>query len=133
MNKGVSGAIQDFGKSISEGSREIAPIYLTERAQRGGLAGGMGDKTWWAANFPTIGSAAASMIPIMGQMRALNYIGKSLSKVGNVSKIGREINTLGRTITNNKVQATIGTLYGAHLDIMQEIVYDYDNFYYCLQ
>ena len=127
MNKGVSGAIQDFGKSISEGSREIAPIYLTERAQRGGLAGGMGDKTWWAANFPTIGSAAASMIPIMGQMRALNYIGKSLSKVGNVSKIGRGINTLGRTITNNKVQATIGTLYGAHLDIMQEIVYDYDN------
>ena len=69
-----------------------------------------------------LGSAAASMIPIMGQMRALNYIGKSLSKVGNVSKIGRGINTLGRTITNNKVQATIGTLYGAHLDIMQEIV-----------
>ena len=42
------------------------PIYQTEQAQKGGFAGGMGDATWWASMSPTVGSAAASMLPVIG-------------------------------------------------------------------
>lgn len=127
MNNGVGAALSKIGTSISEGSRDLAPIYTTQRAQEGGFGGGFGDATWWASNFPTIGSAISSMIPILGQMRLLNWAGKAASAVKGVNTFGKIANVTGKVLTDKKVQAAVGTVYGAHLDSMMEIVHDYDN------
>ena len=76
INEGLGSEWQRVGKDIENWGRKAMPIYQTEQAQKGGFAGGMGDATWWASMFPTVGSAAASMLPVIGQMRALQAVGK---------------------------------------------------------
>lgn len=58
INEGLGSEWQRIGKDIENWGRKAMPIYQTEQAQKGGFAGGMGDATWWASMFPTVGSAA---------------------------------------------------------------------------
>ena len=133
INEGLGSEWIKQGKVIEELGRKAMPIYQTEQAQKGGFAGGMGDATWWASMFPTVGSAAASMIPVIGNLKALQLTGKLMQKLNGVSKIGSGLNTLGRSLQNPYTQQVIGTLYGAHLDSMEEIVRGYDEqFQYAL-
>lgn len=129
INEGLGSAWISQGKSIEEWGRKAMPIYQTEKAQKGGFAGGMGDATWWASMFPTVGSAAASMLPVIGQMKALQVAGKLAQRVSSLGKTGKAINELGKILRNPYTQQTLGTLYGAHLDSMEEIVRGYDEQY----
>ena len=129
INEGLGSAWQKAGKDIENWGRKVMPIYQTEQAQKGGFAGGMGDATWWASMFPTVGSAAASMLPVLGQMKALQMAGKLASSINSLGKVGSALNSAGRVLQNPYTQQVIGTLYGAHLDSMEEIVRGYDEQY----
>lgn len=127
INDGLSGFFTKTGKGIEDFGRTSMPIYQTQQAQKGGFSGGMGDATWWASMFPTIGSAAASIIPMIGAMKGLQLAGKLGMAVNGLSKTGRAFNKLGKFLYNPVTQQTFGTLYGAHLDSMEEIVRGYDE------
>ena len=129
INEGLGSEWQRIGKDIENWGRKAMPIYQTEQAQKGGFAGGMGDATWWASMFPTVGSAAASMLPVIGQMRALQAVGKLGTMINGVGRLGSTLNKAGRALQNPYTQQIIGTLYGAHLDSMEEIVRGYDEQY----
>ena len=129
INEGLGSEWQRIGKDIENWGRKAMPIYQTEQAQKGGFAGGMGDATWWASMFPTVGSAAASMLPVIGQMRALQAAGKLGTMINGVGRLGSTLNKAGRALQNPYTQQIIGTLYGAHLDSMEEIVRGYDELY----
>lgn len=129
INEGLGSEWQRIGKDIENWGRKVMPIYQTEQAQKGGFAGGMGDATWWASMFPTVGSAAASMLPVIGQMRALQAVGKLGTMINGVGRLGSALNKTGRALQNPYTQQIIGTLYGAHLDSMEEIVRGYDEQY----
>ena len=129
INEGLGSEWIRQGKSIEEWGRKAMPIYQTKQAQQGGFAGGMGDATWWASMFPTVGSAAASMIPVIGNMKLLNTTGKLFQTINGLGTFGKSLNAVGSTLRNPYTQQVIGTLYGAHLDSMEEIVRGYDEQY----
>lgn len=127
INKGLFAQITKAGVDITNWGREAAPIYQTQKAQKGGVAGGLGDATWWASMFPTVGSAVASMVPTIGAIKGLQLVGKGLSGIKASNKLGKASRSVGRALQSNTAQTIAGGLFGAHLDIIQEIAHDYDN------
>ena len=69
------------------------------------------------------------MLPVIGQMRALQAVGKLGTMINGVGRLGSTLNKAGLALQNPYTQQIIGTLYGAHLDSMEEIVRGYDEQY----
>ena len=130
LNEGVSGFFNKTGIGIEDFGRESMPIYQTKRAQEGAA---FGDSTWWASMFPTVGSAVASFVPVLGWMKTVGYVGKLAKLANSATKLGRLANKTGRLLTNPTTQKLMGTIMGAHLDSMIEIAHGYDDqFQYAL-
>ena len=127
FTEGLAGALMEGGKDVSEFGREYMPIYQTKEAQKGGFGGGMADATWWASMFPTVGSAVASMIPVMGGVKAVSLAGKGLSAVNSATKLGRFANVVGRGLSSRSAQIITGGILGGHLDVALEIAHARDE------
>jgi len=124
-------ALEQSGIAIQKGIEEALPIYKTKVAEEGGW-GKFADPSWWAAMFPTVGSAMASFVPILGAMKGLNVASKLLRTANIVSRgtsgllsIGANI---GRGFEQSRIAQTLtATLFSTHLDVMQEIANQYDS------
>lgn len=127
MDEGIGGMLLELGKELSESGRNIFPIYQTKKAQKGGIAGGMADRTWWASMFPTVASAAASMVPVVSALKGVSYVGKLAQLASTSSKLGRLSNTLGRGLQSKTLQTILGAVFGGHLDVYQEIAHGRDE------
>ena len=124
---GLGGTLMDWGNNISNFGREYMPIYQTKQAQKGGFGGGMADWTWWASQFPTIASAAATFIPVGGALKAVSWVGKGLQAINTASKFGRIANVTGKALTSKTAQIIIGGIIGAHMDVAMEIAHGRDE------
>ena len=124
---GIGGTLMDWGKNISNFGREYMPIYQTKQAQKGGFGGGMADATWWASQFPTIGSAVATLIPVGTALKAASWAGKGLQAINTASKVGRIANATGKALTSKPAQIIIGGIIGAHMDVAMEIAHGRDE------
>ena len=127
FTEGLGAELMKTGRSISEFGRKSMPIYQTKQAQQGGFAGGMGDATWWASMFPTVGSAVASMIPVMGSLKGLSLTAKGLQMLNSSNKFGRAANVLGRNLSSRTAQILQGGIIGAHMDVAMEIAHGRDE------
>ena len=124
---GLGGTLMDWGNNISNFGREYMPIYQTKQAQKGGFGGGMADWTWWASQFPTIASAAATFIPVGGALKAVSWVGEGLQTINTASKFGRIANVTGKALTSKTAQIIIGGIIGAHMDVAMEIAHGRDE------
>lgn len=127
----IGSALEQSGMAIQNGIEKAMPIYQTRVAQEGGW-GKFGDSSWWATMFPTVGSAMASFVPVLGAMKGLN-IAAGLLREANIAtrrastllNIGADI---GRGFVNSRVAQTLAsTLFSTHLDVMQEVANQYDS------
>lgn len=78
----IMGGERDFSNKFVELMDEMnedvkmrAPVFKTEDAQSGWAPG---DSTWWASNFPSIGSALSFMVPTRAAVGILGKVGKSM-------------------------------------------------------
>lgn len=127
INDGLSGAFTQAGLKLEESTREMFPIYQTQQAQKGGFGGGMTDATWWASMFPTVGSAVASMFPVIGALRGVTMIGKGLASINTINKFGKALNKTGTFLNNKGTLTVLGSVLGAHMDASMEIAHGYDE------
>ena len=129
LKEGLSGALYQTGIGIEEGAREEFPIYQTQLVANSNSSffDRLGDATYWASMAPTVGSAAASVIPVTGALRGLSSAGKILQGINSASKLGRTANKLGTVLTGRRAAQIEGTILGTHLDAIEEIARGYDD------
>ena len=65
----------DLGQGIREGSQENMKIYSDPDATGFGK---MGDSGWWFSNGVSVASTLSMLIPTMGAMKALSFLGKGV-------------------------------------------------------
>lgn len=122
--------LETAGMAVQKGIEKALPIHQSETAIEGGW-GKFGDASWWAAMFPTVGSAVASFVPVLGAMKGLNVTASLLREVGAANRalrIGETANALGRGFQNSKIAQTLtATLFSTHLDVMQEVANQYED------
>ena len=124
----TQGVLVDAGNNLSDRVRESLPIYQTKLAQEKGIFNGaFGDATWWASNFPTIGSAVSTLVPQLGALKAISVTGNLLKGVKGVSKLSKLARGVGKGLSNTRTQQAIGALIGMHLDGAMEIAHGYDE------
>ena len=135
INDGLGGWLMELGHTIEQSGREAIPIYQTQKAMKGGFGGGLTDATWWATNGSTVASAVASFLPVLGQTKLLSMAGNLLkginiiNKAGQVSKIGKALQTTGNFLNNRTFQYVLSTISGAHLDTFAEIAHGWQEQY----
>jgi len=101
-----SNYIYEAGKSISDWTRNVTPIYQTGER--------FGDSGWWFQNGVSVASAGSMLIPGMGVAKG----------VGALAKLGK----LGTTATN-MAQTGLGALSMRHAENFREASDVYKNIY----
>lgn len=88
----VGGLIKDnpianLGTIVSDWGREVMPIYLTREDEKGLL----NSFSWrnLASGAPSIGSAVSSFAPMIGGVRLISLLGKSLTKIKSFGRINK--------------------------------------------
>ena len=127
FTEGLGAELMKAGKSVSDWGREAMVIHQTKQAQEGGFGGGMSDATWWASMFPTVGSAVASMVPVVSSLKGLSLAGKGLQAINSATKLGRAANALGRGLSSKATQVIMGGIMGGHLDVAMEVAHGRDE------
>lgn len=79
-----------FGDSISEGSKEIAPIYR----KNPGKTFDISDGAWWAENGVSVASTLSLMIPATGAVKGLSYLGKVAREVQGLGKVMKGVDAM---------------------------------------
>jgi hypothetical protein len=67
---------------------EVAPIYVTKRAQEGWA---LGDATWWASNAPSIMSSISLMVPAFAARASVIALGKGLNRAVRTTAKGTKL------------------------------------------
>ena len=79
-NRDFNNGMMRVGEAISQGSRDVAPIYRTNE----GKAFDLGDTGWWTSMFPSLVSTVSAMIPGYGVVKGIGMVGRAakLAKFG---------------------------------------------------
>ena len=67
--------VSDLGKDLREGSKDLMPIYEVNPGSND-----LSDTAYWFSNGVSVASTFSMMIPSMGAMKALSFLGKAASK-----------------------------------------------------
>ena len=106
--------LTELGGSIKEGTDNMLPIYLTQKAQEGFAF----DKTWFWNSLPSVASTATALIPTMGAIKVLGVTGKAMNLANKMSKTG---------LLASEVMAS--ALMSRHIDGFQSSVQTYEQQY----
>lgn len=131
LKEGLSGAFYQGGIALEENARTEFPIYQTSKvmSEDSSFFSRFGDATYWASMAPTLGSAAASIIPVTGALKGVTMVGKVLQGINSASKLGKWAGRVGKVLSGRRAAQIGGTILGTHLDSIEEIARGYDEQY----
>jgi hypothetical protein len=126
-----------LGEGISEGGRELAPIYVQDKNKGFNPLSG----EWWASNLPSIGSAVSLLIParaVSGGAAMAGRAARAGSKMSRGRKLIAKAKELGmdtrQLMNKNKQMAAYPTAIGEafvsrHMENMMEATGTFDSAY----
>lgn len=91
--------ITDFGQSIRTGTEENMRIHQDPSAHGFGK---MADSGWWFSNGVSIASTLSMLIPTMGAMKALSFVGKGVGASKGMQAVRKSIGLAGKMGTKGK-------------------------------
>ena len=108
-NRDFNNGMMEVGNRISEGAREVAPIYRTNE----GKAFDLSDTGWWTSMFPSLVSTVSAMIPGYGVVKGIGMVGRA-AKLGKFGKgLAKTVKALdkasdfSKAATNTLVAASV--------------------------
>jgi hypothetical protein len=81
--------LSDIGKELKTWTQEAAPIYAESPGTFN--SDNFFDSGWWFSNGVSVASTLSLMIPAAGVARGLAYLGKGMSSLAKMGKLGKKV------------------------------------------